>query len=351
MAFDITNPASPTYLDYLNTSNYSGNFVTGKATAAAGDVSPEGLQFVRASDSPTGKPALIVSYELSGTTAIFNINGTAVKPGAPTGVTAKADGRTAIVSWTAPKEDGGGAILGYNVISKPGGYTCTADATTSCRFPSLPLNRKYTFTVTARNIAGSSPASEASAELTTNSFKPSGVSDVSLRAGFSSIRASWRRSADTGGVKIDRYIATAVPGGKRCETTGRSCVIEGLTPGKAYGVRVVAVNAVGQSAAVAADRVLVGFTQGATTIAQESPLAVRWLVRTHSKGKVVGRIVSGGCTIAGGRITATGPVGSQCEVKVTVGASRGYASMTRILSLEIRGPRDFTDLFARARRS
>jgi len=351
MAFDITNPASPTYLDYLNTSNYSGNFVTGKATAAAGDVSPEGLQFVRASDSPTGKPALIVSYELSGTTAIFNINGTAIKPGAPNGVTAKADGRAAIVSWTAPKEDGGGAILGYNVISKPGGYTCTADATTSCRFPSLPLNRKYTFTVTARNIAGSSPASEASAELTTNSFKPSGVSDVSLRAGFSSIRASWRRSADTGGVKIDRYIATAVPGGKRCETTGRSCVIEGLTPGKAYGVRVVAVNAVGQSAAVAADRVLVGFTQGATTIAQESPLAVRWLVRTHSKGKVVGRIVSGGCTIAGGRITATGPVGSECVIKVTTGASRGYASMTRILTLEIREPRDFTDLFARARRS
>ncbi|MEY4227099.1 MAG: hypothetical protein RL190_1856, partial [Actinomycetota bacterium] len=29
----------------------------------------------------------------------------------------------------------------------------------------------------------------------------------------------------------------------------------------------------------------------------------------------------------------------------------GYASMTRIVTLEIREPRDYSDLFARARRS
>lgn len=352
MVFNISDPTKPTFLNYLNTTNYTATSGANYATNTnAGDVSPEGILFVRASDSPTGKPALFVSYELSGTTAIYNVDGTAVKPDAPTGVTARTDGRSAIVSWTAPREDGGGALLGYNVVSRPGGYTCTADTTTSCRIPSLPLNRKYTFTVTARNLAGSSPASAASAELTTNSFRPSGVSDVTLRAGASSIRASWRRSADTGGLKIDRYIATAVPGGRRCETTGRSCTIEGLTPGRRYGVRVVAVNAVGQSVPVRADRVLVGFTQGATTIARESPLAVRWLVRTHSTGKVVGRIVSGECTINGGRITATGPVGSRCVIKVTVGASASHASVTRILALEIREPRDYTDVFARARRS
>jgi len=350
MAFDISNPASPAYLDYLNTANFSGNIATGKATAAGGDVSPEGLQFVRASDSPTGKPVLIVSYELSGTTAIFNINGTAVKPGAPTGVTAKADGRSAVVSWTAPKEDGGGAILGYNVTSKPGGYTCTADTTTSCRFPSLPLNRKYTFTVKARNLAGSSPASDASAEITTNSFRPSAPSAVRLRAGYASVKAFWDRSSDNGGVKIDRYIVTVKPGGKSCTSTGRSCAIDGLTPGKRYAVKVIAVNAVGQSAAVGTDRVLVGFTQGATSIPRESPLAVRWLVRTHSKGKVVGRVVSGDCAIVKGRVIATGSVGSACEVRVTVGASPGYASMTRTMRLEVREPRDYTDIFARSPR-
>jgi DNA-binding beta-propeller fold protein YncE len=350
MVFDISNPASPTYLDYLNTSIYSGNFVTGKATAAAGDVSPEGIQFVRASDSPTGKPALIVAYELSGTTAIFNVNGTAIKPGAPTGVTATAAARTATVSWTAPKQDGGGAILGYVVTSKPGGYTCTTDASTSCTYPSLPLGRAYTFTVTARNLAGDSPASSASAQITTNTFRPAAVSDITLRAGASSIQASWTRPSDRGGSAITNYIATAVPGGKRCETTGRSCTIEGLAPGRAYGVRVVAINAAGQSEPARADRVRVGFTQGRTTIARESPLAVRWLVETGSTGKVVARVVSGDCTVTAGRVTATGPVGSACVLKVSVGASASHTAQTREITLVVREPRDFTDLFARARR-
>jgi hypothetical protein len=350
MAFDVSNPASPRFLDYLNTADYTK--VSGLNYASntnAGDVSPEGILFVRASDSPTGKPALIVSNELSGTTAIYNLNGTAVKPGAPTGVSAKADGRSAVVSWTAPKEDGGGAITSYVVTSKPGGYTCTADATASCRVDALPANRKYTFTVKTRNIAGESPASDATAEITTGSFKPKAPNGVTLRAGATSIRVMWKRSPDNGGVKIDNYIATAKPGGKTCSSTARSCVIEGLTPGKKYSVKLVAVNAVGNSAAVGTDRVLVGFVQGAKTIAQDSPVALRWLVRTHSPGKVVGSVTSGDCSIASGRLVATGTVGSTCSVKVTVGRAAGFASMTRVVDLEIRAPRDYTDLFARAR--
>ena len=349
MAFDISNPAAPQYLAYVNSATFDGNFNTGKATAAAGDAGPEGVLFVRASDSPTGKPALIVSYEYSGTTAIYNLNGTAVKPGAPTGVSAKADGRSAIVSWTAPKEDGGGAITSYVVTSKPGGYTCTADATASCRVDALPANRKYTFTVKTRNIAGESPASDATAEITTGSFKPKVPNGVTLRAGATSIRVMWKRSPDNGGVKIDNYIATAKPGGKTCSSTARSCVIEGLTPGKKYSVKLVAVNAVGNSAAVGTDRVLVGFVQGAKTIAQDSPVALRWLVRTHSPGKVVGSVTSGDCSIASGRVVATGTVGSTCSVKVTVGRAAGFASMTRVVDLEVRAPRDYKDIFARNR--
>lgn len=350
MAFDVSNPASPRFLDYLNTTNYSSTSGANYATSTnAGDVSPEGILFVSASDSPTGKPALMVSYELSGTTAIYNLNGTAIKPGAPTGISAKADGRSAVVSWTAPKEDGGGAITNYLVTAKPGGYTCTADATTSCRVPALPANRKFTFTVKTRNIAGDSGASDASAEITTGSFKPTSPGSVKLRAGSSSLRVSWLRSSDNGGVKIEQYIATAKPGGKTCTSTGRSCIIEGLTAGQKYSVKVVAVNAVGTSTEVGTDRVLVGVQQGAKTIAQRSPLAVSWLVRSHSPGKVKGSIVTGDCSIADGRITATGAVGSMCQVKVTVGRAPGFAPMTRTLDLEIRAPRDFKEIFARRR--
>ena len=350
MAFDVSNPASPRFLDYLNTADYtkvSGANYTSNTNA--GDVSPEGILFVSASDSPTGKPALMVSYELSGTTAIYNLNGTALVPGVPTGVTATAKDRTVTVSWTRPSEDGGGAITEYIATAKPGGYTCTADASASCKFDKMPAGREYTFTVKARNIAGSSAASAASTAVKIGTFKPAAPSAIKLRAGSSSLRVEWRRSNYNGGAKITQYVATAKPGGATCTSAGRSCVIEGLTAGQKYSVKVVAENAVGMSTEVGSDRVLVGVQQGAKTIAQRSPLAVNWLVRSHSPGKVKGRIVSGDCTIADGRITATGAVGSTCQVKVTVGRAPGFAPMTRTLDLEVRAPRDYKEIFARRR--
>jgi hypothetical protein len=64
---------------------------------------------------------------------------------------------------------------------------------------------------------------------------------------------------------------------------------------------------------------------------------------------VVGSVTSGDCSIASGRVVATGTVGSTCSVKVTVGRAAGFASMTRTLDLEVRAPRDYKDIFARNR--
>lgn len=50
---DITNPASPVLLDYINSYNDPSGAL----------ISPEGFQFVSAEDSPTGAPILIVGYE------------------------------------------------------------------------------------------------------------------------------------------------------------------------------------------------------------------------------------------------------------------------------------------------
>ncbi|MBX2854566.1 MAG: choice-of-anchor I family protein [Rhodobacteraceae bacterium] len=59
VVMDISNPKSPEFVEYFNGSDTSG------------DVSPEGIQFVSAEDSPTGAPVLVVSYEVSGTTAVY----------------------------------------------------------------------------------------------------------------------------------------------------------------------------------------------------------------------------------------------------------------------------------------
>ena len=62
MMYQITNPAKPKFVQYIrNTSD----------ATATGDVSPEGLKFISAADSPTGTPLLLVGHEISGSMAVF----------------------------------------------------------------------------------------------------------------------------------------------------------------------------------------------------------------------------------------------------------------------------------------
>jgi hypothetical protein len=59
IVYDITFPWAPKFVQYVTSS---------------GDVSPEGLVFISAEDSPNGKPMLVVSHEISGTIRIFEIS-------------------------------------------------------------------------------------------------------------------------------------------------------------------------------------------------------------------------------------------------------------------------------------
>lgn len=60
MVFDISLPLMPSFRHF--------------EPNAAGDVSPEGLEFVPAASSPNGRPLLIVANEVSGTVAIYQID-------------------------------------------------------------------------------------------------------------------------------------------------------------------------------------------------------------------------------------------------------------------------------------
>jgi hypothetical protein len=69
MTYDITNPSDVGFSSYTNNRNIMAN----TNTAAAGDLGPEGLEFVPAAQSPNGRDMLIVANEISGTTTMWQV--------------------------------------------------------------------------------------------------------------------------------------------------------------------------------------------------------------------------------------------------------------------------------------
>ncbi len=69
MAFDVSDPTSPVYAGYVNTRDFAGD----PLAFTAGDLGPEGIDFIAAADSPTGRPMLAVGFEISGTARLIEI--------------------------------------------------------------------------------------------------------------------------------------------------------------------------------------------------------------------------------------------------------------------------------------
>jgi hypothetical protein len=70
VVYDVTDPKEPKFQTYVNTRDL--NQAPGPGTG--GDLGPEGIIFVPAADSPNGKDLLIVAFEISGSTAIYEIS-------------------------------------------------------------------------------------------------------------------------------------------------------------------------------------------------------------------------------------------------------------------------------------
>ncbi|MEA2029860.1 MAG: choice-of-anchor I family protein, partial [Campylobacterota bacterium] len=60
MVVDITDPTNPVCKSYMS-------------SEADGDISPEGMKFVPASESPNGKNLLLIAYEVSGSTVVYEV--------------------------------------------------------------------------------------------------------------------------------------------------------------------------------------------------------------------------------------------------------------------------------------
>lgn len=67
--YDVTDPRGPRFAGQFANRNTS----VAVNTPAAGDLGPEGLLFIPAAQSPTSRPLLVVSNEISGTTTVWQI--------------------------------------------------------------------------------------------------------------------------------------------------------------------------------------------------------------------------------------------------------------------------------------
>ncbi len=67
--YDVTDPEKPVYVAYTNSRDFKGN----PGAGTAGDLGPEGVLALAATQSPNGKPLLITSNETSGSIALYEM--------------------------------------------------------------------------------------------------------------------------------------------------------------------------------------------------------------------------------------------------------------------------------------
>ncbi|MEP5230573.1 MAG: choice-of-anchor I family protein [Alloalcanivorax sp.] len=73
LVYDITDPTAPLYQDYLNSRETWDVDPDAGNLEGYGDLGPEGLVFIPAADSANGKALLVVGNEVSGSTAIYEV--------------------------------------------------------------------------------------------------------------------------------------------------------------------------------------------------------------------------------------------------------------------------------------
>lgn len=123
IVYDISDPLMPEIAGFVNTRDYAGDPKAG----TAGDLAPEGLVFIPASESPDGTDLLVVAFEVSGTTTVFRV-GLGPKPAgepapvagpAPAPVEPPAREPVAIDGGMAPAGAGHRWVSGGVIVTRP----------------------------------------------------------------------------------------------------------------------------------------------------------------------------------------------------------------------------------------
>ena len=174
-------------------------------------------------------------------------------PDAPVAAVATPGNGQVALSWIAPANNGRSPVTGYSVVTYRGTtlLSTTSVTGTTATISGLANGTAYTFTVAARNAAGTGPATTASAAVAVTPYtQPGAPTAVAAIPGNGQASVSWVAPVDNGGSAITGYTVTATAGSATVATlnvTGTSATFTGLANGTAYTFTLVATNAAGSS--------------------------------------------------------------------------------------------------------
>ena len=260
-----------------------------------------------------------------------------VKPGVPTaplGVNIKATSTTsAVISWSAPADDGNGELTGYTYTVKNNGVavsgkTATITGTSATISGLVAAGGKYSVSVTANNALGSSSVASSvgtiAPALITAVRAPGAVTTPAGLGGNTVATVTWTAPTLNNNASLISYSVAVkagatlvktvvVPAGSTVRSASNVLVpgvaITGLTNGTAYTFVVSATNAIGSTAAAATAAVTPYTVPGAPTGVGATrgiaSLAVSWTAPESNGGYPITGYIVTYTTTAGVTKTAT----------------------------------------------
>jgi titin len=179
-------------------------------------------------------------------------------PDAPTGLTAVAGNTVVGLSWTAPANDGGAAVVDYAVSYRPSaqtGWTVVRIGSDYTAYTVMVLTNgtRYSFRVAAFNVVGVGVDSSVVQARPDSSLAktPDVPTGLTAGAGDAQVGLRWTPPAFDGGSPVTKYAIAYRPVGAATWKTQMTADIEpwatvdGLFNGMRYEFKVAAYNAIG----------------------------------------------------------------------------------------------------------
>ncbi len=229
-------------------------------------------------------------------------------PGAPRAVAARFDAvlDRLFLTYTAPADDGGSALTGYQVYLD-GSLAGVVPPSSTSVFAAGPFSiGSHSIGVRAVNDQGPGPLVTDSAVA---AYAPEAPTRVVAKPGGRSARVTWTPGS-ANGASITGYTITASPGGAS-STVGASATsgtVAGLTRGRSYTFRVTATSSVGSTASAPSGAVVPAGRPGRPGRPRVSATGRTVVVAWAAASAQGSRITSYRITVSGARnVTTSGP--------------------------------------------